>query len=165
MGPSTVRTRYVERMGAALTSAGLPRLPARVFAALTVDDDGRMTSAELSRSLGISAASVSSAIGLLTRINFVHRERERGSRRDVYVVDDDAWLSAIGQQHQVYAPLITLLEETLAELEPGAGSRHRLQLMGEFLTFVTAEMDGIRERWLAHRAMIESGTDEQEARP
>ena len=46
------RDRYVERMGTALTDAGLQRLPSRVFAALTVDDDGRMTSAELVDALG-----------------------------------------------------------------------------------------------------------------
>ena len=73
------RERYVERMGTALADAGLQRLPSRVFAALTVDDDGRMTSAELVEALGVSPASVSGAVRYLSQIGFVHRERERGT--------------------------------------------------------------------------------------
>lgn len=39
----------VERLGAALSTAGFPPMPSRVFAALLVDEDGRMTSAEAHR--------------------------------------------------------------------------------------------------------------------
>ncbi|WP_278255892.1 hypothetical protein [Nocardioides convexus] len=46
MSTPTQRAEFVERLGGALTSAGLARLPSRVFAALLVDDDGRMTAAE-----------------------------------------------------------------------------------------------------------------------
>ena len=41
---SDVTDRSVEQLGAALAEAGMPSLPSRVFAALLVDDDGRMTS-------------------------------------------------------------------------------------------------------------------------
>jgi len=37
--------RSVEQLGAALTDAGLPSLPSRIFSALLMDADGRMTSA------------------------------------------------------------------------------------------------------------------------
>ncbi len=79
----TVADRFVERMGGALTDAGLPRLPSRVFSALVVDDDGRMTAAELAETLGVSPAAVSGAVNFLGQIGFLHRERERGSRKDV----------------------------------------------------------------------------------
>ena len=59
MADPTERARFVERMAGALTDAGLPRLPSRVFAALLVDDDGRMTAAELAEALGVSPAGVS----------------------------------------------------------------------------------------------------------
>jgi predicted transcriptional regulator len=144
-------TRYVERMGAALTNAGMQRLPSRLFAALTADDDGRMTSAELVDALGVSPASVSGAVRYLTQIGFVHRERERGSRRDVYVVDDDAWLQAMLREDQLYAPMIAALDDALAHLDSGSPTYRRLRLMKEFLVFVGAEMEGIAERWLAHR--------------
>ena len=46
----------VEHLGGALADAGLPRLPARVFAALMAKEDGRLTSAELATLLEISPA-------------------------------------------------------------------------------------------------------------
>lgn len=147
--------RYVERMGAALAAAGLQRLPSRVFAALTADDDGRMTSAELVDALAVSPASVSGAVRYLSQIGFIHRERERGSRRDVYVVEDDAWLQAMLREGQVYAPMITALDDALRRLDAGSRAHRRLFLMREFLLFVGTEMDGIAERWLARRAELE----------
>ena len=147
--------RYVERMGAALTAAGLQRLPSRVFAALTADDDGRMTSLELVDALGVSPASVSGAVRYLTQIGFVHRERERGSRRDVYVVDDDAWLQAMLREDQLYAPMIAALDDALAHLDSSSPPYRRLLVMKEFLVFVGNEMEGIAERWLAHRSTLD----------
>ncbi len=151
------RERYVERMGTALSDAGLQRLPSRVFAALTVDEDGRMTSAELVEALGVSPASVSGAVRYLSQIGFVHRERERGSRRDVYVVDDDAWLQATMRGDQAYAPMVAALDDALSRLDRGSHAHRRLFLMREFLVFVGDEMGGIAERWLAHRAELERG--------
>lgn len=148
--------RYVERMGTALADAGLQRLPSRVFAALTVDPDGRMTSAELVEALAVSPASVSGAVQYLSRIGFLHRERERGSRRDVYVVDDDAWLQAMLREGQVYAPMIAALDDAVRSLDAGSPARRRLLLMREFLVFVGQEMGGIAERWLARRAELEA---------
>ena len=40
---------FVERYAADLEAAGIPRLPARVFVALLVEDDGYLSAAELAR--------------------------------------------------------------------------------------------------------------------
>jgi hypothetical protein len=142
-------------MGGALTDAGLPRLPSRVFAALVVDDDGRMTAAELVETLQVSPAAVSGAVNFLAPSGFLHRERERGSRQDGYVVDDDAWLGALMRKDQTYAPMTTALTTALLGLDEDAPARHRLWLMREFLDFVDAEMDGMAQRWLVHREELE----------
>lgn len=155
MASRGARERYIERMGAALTDAGLPRLPSRVFSALTVDDDGRMTSAELSSVLGVSPASVSTAVGFLSRLSFIHRERERGSRRDVYVVDEDAWLAAMSRRDQTYAPMVTALDDALAGLPPGSEAAHRLLLMREFLVFVDEELAAIGRKWARRKKQLE----------
>jgi hypothetical protein len=154
--PDAVAARFVERMGGALTVAGLPRLPSRVFAAIVVDDDGRMTAAELAETLQVSPAAISGAVNFLGQIGFLHRERERGSRKDVYVVDDDAWLGAMTRRDQTYGPMLTALGGALDGLGPDAPPRHRLWLMQEFLTFVDAEMSKLTERWLAHRRELEA---------
>ncbi len=155
--PAAIAAKFVERMGGALTDAGLPRLPSRVFAALVVDDDGRMTAAELAETLEVSPAAVSGAVNFLGQIGFLHRERERGSRKDVYVVDDDAWLGAMMRKDQTYAPMTTALAGALDGLGPAAPAAHRLWLMREFLVFVDQEMDGLAQRWIARRSELEAG--------
>ena len=147
---------FVERMGGALTDAGLPRLPSRVFAALLVDDDGRMTSAELAAALGVSAGGVSGAVNYLAQIRMLRRERERGSRRDVYVVDDDAWHEAMMRKEQTYAPMLAALSAAEESFGPGHPARRRLVLTREFLVFMDREMDSLAERWNQRRAEIEA---------
>ena len=69
-------------------------MPSRIFAALMVKEDGRMTSAELIEQLSVSPAAVSGAVRYLAQMGLIRRERERGGRKDVFVVMDDAWHGA-----------------------------------------------------------------------
>ena len=148
---------FVERMGAALTQAGLPRVPSLVFSALLIDDDGRMTAAELAEGLEVSAASVSSAVNYLARLGMLRRERERGSRRDVYVVDDDAWHGTLMRTDQLYAPMLAALSEGLDVLGEDSRAHQRLLLTREFLSFVDAEMATLAQKWDQRRAEINAG--------
>jgi hypothetical protein len=43
----------------------MPRMPARVFAAVLVAEDGRRTAAELADQLGVSPAAISGAVPIL----------------------------------------------------------------------------------------------------
>ena len=149
--------RSVEQLAAALADAGLPSLPSRIFSALLVDDDGRMTSAELTEVLGVSAASVSNGVKYLGQLQMVRREREPGSRRDVYVVDDDAWHGAMMRRDTAYAPILRALGSAIDEQGPRAPAYHRLMLTAEFLRFVDAELADLGPRWVAHRAAFERG--------
>jgi DNA-binding transcriptional regulator GbsR (MarR family) len=148
---------FVERMGGALTQAGLPRLPSLVFSALLVDDDGRMTSAELAGTLEVSPASVSGAVNYLAQLGMLRRERERGSRKDVYVVDDDAWHGALMRTDQLYAPMIAALTAGIRDLGTSSPAHERLLLTREFLSFVNDEMAGLVEKWEKRRAEIAGG--------
>jgi DNA-binding transcriptional regulator GbsR (MarR family) len=141
------RERFVERMAGALQHAGVPRAPALVFAALLVDEDGRMTAAELGDLLGISTGSVSGAVRYLDQLGMVRRERERGSRRDIYVVDDDAWHGTMVRTEQLYAPMIAALEAGAEELGARDPAHLRLALTREFLEFVNDEMASLAGRW------------------
>jgi predicted transcriptional regulator len=147
--------RSVEQLGAALAEAGMPSLPSRVFAALLVDDDGRMTSAELTEVLGVSPASISGAVKYLAHLQMLRRERERGSRREVYVVDDDAWHGLMLRRDHLYAPILRALQTAVDERGPASPAYRRLMLTGEFLRFVDAEMAAMTDRWAAHRAAFE----------
>jgi DNA-binding MarR family transcriptional regulator len=147
--------RFVERFGSALTAAGMQRLPSRVFAALLADDDGRMTAAELGEVLSVSPASVSGAVRSLQQMRMIHREREQGSRRDVYVVADDAWHDVMMNSANIYAPLTQSLREGVDQVGGrGTAAGERLALSVAFLEFVTEEMQQLSERWDKRRAEL-----------
>ncbi|SFC51105.1 DNA-binding transcriptional regulator GbsR, MarR family [Nocardioides terrae] len=139
-----------ERIGAALVSSGMARLPSRLFAALLVDDDGRMTSVELASFLGISSGGVSAAVRYLEQIGLVRREREPGGRRDVYVVDDDAWHDAMMAPDQLYAPIKSAMASAV-QLLGDAPAATRVELSLEFLDFLTVELASLAERWEEHK--------------
>ncbi|MEP6798299.1 MAG: transcriptional regulator TrmB [Lapillicoccus sp.] len=143
---------FVERLGSAFTEAGFPRLPARVFSSLLATESGRMTATELVDSLEVSPAAVSGAVNYLAGIHLIHRERERGSRRDVYVVRDDAWHDMMLSTARIYDPFIRALAEGVATVG-GESSRAgaRLALSVEFLEFISLEVAGIAQRWEARR--------------
>ncbi len=150
-----VSERSVEQLGAALAEAGLPSLPSRIFAALLVDDDGRMTSSELTEVLGVSAASISGGVKYLAHLQMVRRERERGSRREVYVVDDDAWHGLMLRRDHLYAPILRALQGAIDDRGAQAPAYRRLMLTAEFLRFVDAEMATLTDRWNEHREAFE----------
>jgi DNA-binding transcriptional regulator GbsR (MarR family) len=145
---------FVEQMGGALMQAGLPRVPSLVFSALLIDDDGRMTAKELASSLSLSAGAISGAVRYLEQVGMARRERERGSRRDVYVVDDDAWHGALMRTEHVYAPMVAALTRCLTVMSEDSPAGRRLLLTKEFLTFVQDEMTALIERWDRRRAEI-----------
>jgi DNA-binding transcriptional regulator GbsR (MarR family) len=142
----------VEHLGGALADAGMARLPARMFAALMATEDGRLTSAELSTVLEVSPAGVSGAVRYLTQVRMIRRERERGSRRDVYVVMDDAWHDVLMQTDQIYRPILAALAEARGVLGEDTRAGERMQLSVEFMEFVTREWSGIAQRWDEYKA-------------
>lgn len=144
---------FVERLGSAFTEAGFPRLPARVFSCLLATQDGRMTATELAGALEVSPAAVSGAVNYLANVHLIHRERERGSRRDVYVVRDDAWHDMMLNSGRTYDPFIRALADGVATVggdTTRAGAR--LALSVDFLEFVSREVAGIATRWEERRA-------------
>ncbi len=82
----------------------------------------------------------------------IRRERERGSRRDVYVVLDDAWHDVLMQKDQIYAPILAALVTARGAVGERSRAGQRLQLSVEFLEFIQREMDGMSQRWEAYKA-------------
>lgn len=146
---------YVERFGNTLTQAGMPRLASRVFAQLLADDDGRMTAAELTDSLEVSPAAVSGAVRYLTQVSLIGKERERGSRRDVYVVHTDAWHEAIMNRDHLMGQLASGMQvgvDAVGGMQTAPGQRLRLSI--EFLDFVATSMATMSTEWERRKAEI-----------
>lgn len=139
---------FVERLGSTLTALGMQRVPARVFAALMADEDGRMTSAELAVALRLSPASISGAVRYLTQVRMIHREREAGTRKDVYVIADDQWHDTLLSTDEVYGRLASAFADGIGAVGgPDSPAGRRVRTSVEFLQFIIKEMAGIAERW------------------
>ncbi|MFD7165321.1 GbsR/MarR family transcriptional regulator [Streptomyces violascens] len=127
--------------------SGLPRMTARVHVDLLLSEDGRRTAAELTRRLKVSPASVSVAVNFLVQQGYVRRERDPQRRRDIYVVDDDAWYRSIVISSRLTlqsAQAATAAAETLG-LDTPVGQR--LAKVGTFLERVIEDMVASADRW------------------
>ncbi|MET8946005.1 MarR family transcriptional regulator [Streptomyces sp. NPDC004542] len=144
-------SRFVEHFAAQLVEAGVPRMPARVFAALLASDTGTLTSAELGERLRISPAAVSGAVRYLAQVHLVSREREPGSRRERYRVHSDQWYEALTNREAIIKRWEEALREGVAQLGPATPAGRRLAETLAFFEFVEKDVAEMMERWRAHR--------------
>lgn len=127
--------------------SGMPRMTARVHVDLLLSEDGRRTAAELTRRLKVSPASVSVAVNSLVDQGYVRRERDPRRRRDVYVVDDEAWYHSVvisARQTLEAARVATAGAETVGPDEP---AEQRMARAGAFLERVALDLMESADRW------------------
>ena len=139
--------RFIERFALDLTDSGMARMPARVFAALLVDDDGRLTAAELAELLGVSPAAISGAVRYLSQIGMVSRGREPGERRDHYQVSADTWYEVVGRRDQLLARWEQDLDEGIKAVGPDTPAGDRLEETRRFFEFLRHEGPRVMARW------------------
>lgn len=144
-------SRFVEHFAAQLVEAGVPRMPARVFAALLASDTGTLTSAELGEQLRISPAAVSGAVRYLAQVHLVSREREPGSRRERYRVHSDQWYEALTNREALIKRWEDALREGVAGLGADTPAGARLAETLAFFEFIEKDVAGMMERWRVHR--------------
>jgi DNA-binding transcriptional regulator GbsR (MarR family) len=145
-------SRFVERFAAGLTDAGMPRMPARVFAALLVTDSGQRTAAELAEQLHSSAGAISGAVRYLTQTQLVDRERVPGSRKDHYRVRDDVWHVATVRRDDNLRRWQSALADGIAAVGADTPAGARLAETQEFFAFLQQEMPALVERWQEYRS-------------
>jgi DNA-binding transcriptional regulator GbsR (MarR family) len=143
--------RFIERFSAVFTEAGLPRMPSRVFVALLATDSGEMTAAELADLLRVSPAAISGAVRYLAQVNLVSRERETGSRRDLYRVFDDVWYEALFRRDEMLRRWESPLKEGIGVLGEQTPAGRRVAEMLMFFQFVHAELPNLLAHWRAYR--------------
>jgi predicted transcriptional regulator len=143
---------FIERFASVLVEAGIPPMPARVFSALLVTDSGRLTAAELSELLGASPAAISGAVRYLGQVGMISREREPGSRRDVYLVLEDLWYEVTVRQDQLIGRWAGAAKDGIEILGPRTPAGRRLADSYDFFVFVQRELPALLQRWQAHKA-------------
>ncbi|WP_265865389.1 GbsR/MarR family transcriptional regulator [Streptomyces sp. SKN60] len=149
--------RFVERFAAEMTAAGMQRMASRVFAALLSSEAASMTSAELAERLQISPAAVSGAVRYLSQVDMVSRERDPGTRRDLYVLHNELWYETFTRRDQVLTRWEKLLREGADTLGPDTAAGARVAETAEFFAFLHGEMAGIMDRWRARKDAERAG--------
>ncbi|MFI5664780.1 GbsR/MarR family transcriptional regulator [Streptomyces sp. NPDC051684] len=149
------RSRFVERFAAQLVEAGMTRMPARIFAALLASDSGALTSAELGKQLQVSPAAVSGAVRYLTQQHMVAREREPGTRRDLFRVHENQWYEALTNRDSILKRWEDALREGVTSLGPGTPAGRRIAETLAFFEFVQTELSEMMDRWREHRKTLD----------
>jgi DNA-binding transcriptional regulator GbsR (MarR family) len=143
--------RFIERFALNLSEAGMPRMPARVFAGILVAEDGRQTAAELAELLQASPAAISGAVRYLTQLRLVSREREPGERVDHYRVSSDTWYEAVTRRDQMIARWEQDLQEGIKAVGPDTPAGARLEETRAFFEFLRDEILEVMARWRKQR--------------
>lgn len=140
--------RAVERLGQALETMGLPRMPARVFAFILADDQSVYTAAELARGLGVSPAAISGAVRYLSDTHLVVRERNPAGRGDLFRVrDGDIWSTIQTARLPVLDVLIESVQEAADLLPEGSAGRERVEETRDYFKFVQEDARRLEKRW------------------
>jgi predicted transcriptional regulator len=150
-------SQFTERFAAVLVESGIPRMPARVFAALLAADSGRLTASGLAGLLQASPAAVSGGVRYLIQVGMVRREGEPGSRRHYYQVPDHVWDEVIGSRDRLLARWVAVLQEGADLLGAGTPAGARLADSVQYFEFLIAEMPQVLARWRERKAALDSG--------
>ncbi len=146
------QAEFVERFASLLTTeGGMPRMPARVFACILVDDDGDVTAAELAAALQVSPAAISGAVRYLVQTSLVTRVRKAGERSDHVRLADEGWYETMMNRGRLLARFEQALAEGVEALGPERPAAARLEETRSFFAFMRAELPALLERWRAGR--------------
>lgn len=124
---------------------GMPRMQARVMTCLHLTDSGSLTAAELVQRLGVSPASISTAVRALEKRDLIRRER--AARRDRYYIDGDTWYRTTLQLARAAGERVRVARVGAGILGATTPSGARLNEIADYLDYLGREMVLVVERW------------------
>jgi DNA-binding transcriptional regulator GbsR (MarR family) len=143
----------VERFAVLLDEAGMPRMPARVFAYLVIEDRDGFAAGELADALRVSPAAISGAVRYLIQAGMIVRERRPGARRDHYRLHDDIWYESTLERIGLLRRWEQLLTETIEQVGPDRAGRSLIETRA-FLAFLQQEYPDLMKRWREHKRAL-----------
>ena len=140
---------FIEDFALTLTSAGMQRMAARVFAALLAADSGSMTARELAEVLQVSPAAVSGAVRYLEQARMAVRARRPGERVDHYALAGEgaSWYETSVTRSGLVERMAATLADAAHALGPQSPAGRRLAENSAFFEYVMAEMRAAIGRW------------------
>ena len=153
---STAVRQFIQRFGSLLADAGMPRMPARIFAALLTTDSSRLTAEELAGLLQVSPAAVSGGVRYLVQVGLVSRETEPGSRRHVYVLPDNVWHEVLRVRDGIMMRWADAMRGGADVLGAATPAGARLAESALYFEFVSKELPALLDRWEDFKAAHQS---------
>ena len=114
-----------------------------------------MTAAELSEQLQASPAASLGRGQLPAPARLASREREPGSRRDVYVVQDDVMLEATAGRGPLLNRWAASLRDGLTAVGTETPAGHRVAMTLAYIEFVNGELEDMTKRWQEQKVKLE----------
>ena len=144
--------RFVERFAIVLASAGMARMPARVFAYALIDDADRYTATDFAEALRVSPAAISISVRDLVNAGLLGKQREPGDRTDTYVLyDEDIWSEIYLKREGLLEQFERVAAEGIELVGRGRPGGRRLAETAAYFAFMRKEMPELVERWRKHR--------------
>jgi DNA-binding transcriptional regulator GbsR (MarR family) len=140
---------FIETMGLALESDGLPRIAGRIFGLLLVSEEARSLD-DLAAELQVSKASVSTNARLLEQRGVLEQVSRPADRRDYYQVPPDLFSHTMAQRlarWQRFHEAVTSARTNLPFLSPEV--LNRLEEYGEAYAHMSRVIGDALARWQA----------------
>jgi DNA-binding transcriptional regulator GbsR (MarR family) len=144
--------QVIQRFGSLLADAGMPRMPARIFAALLTTDSSRLTAEELAGLLQVSPAAVSGGVRYLIQVGLASRETQPGSRRHVYVLPDNVWHEVLRVRDGIMMRWADAMRGGAEVLGAGTPAGARLAESAMYFDFISKELPAVLDRWEDYKA-------------
>lgn len=138
---------FRERFARIMIESGMPRMAARVYAALFVEDSGTLAPAELADRLGVVPSAVSGAVKYLMQVRLVERGRDPGTRRDFCRIHEHTWSHFISQSEPVFDRVQTGADEGIEVLGADTPAGRRLDETSRFFAFMREEIQRSMAKW------------------
>lgn len=136
----------IDELASALEAAGFPHTLARVFAALVLAESDGLSTGELVERLGVSKASITSAMQVLIPSDLVERYRIAGSRQAHYRVRDRWWVPLMRRRFAGIAVVRRVAAAALSD-PPSPLARARLEEIRDVYARLEAELARVLELW------------------
>lgn len=148
---------FRERFAQIMVESGMPRMAARVYAALLVTDSGKLSAAELAERLGVGAPAISGAVKYLIQVRLVERGREPGARHDFCRIHEHTWSRFISQSDPVLVRVQAGADEGIALLGLDSPAGRRLDETQRFFAFMREEIKRSMDKWQRLQAAERKG--------
>lgn len=146
---------FVERFASDLVEAGMQRMAARVFACLLASPESALSATQLAERLQVSPAAISGAVRYLAQMALLGRERQPGSRRELYRLHHEVWFEAMTRREVLLDRWMGTIRTGIHAVGEESPAHRRLTETEEFLAYLRHEFADIFRRWRSRGSGVE----------